>query len=172
MKRASQKSFHFLYRTVCLVTGRWYIGIHSTDDMGDGYLGSGRQVSNSIRKHGKENHTREIIELCPSRAFLCEREECVVTHEMISDPLCMNLIKGGTANKFPVGQTTRDRMRLAKLGKKQSPETVEKRRLASMGRVQSFETREKLRVIARSQWQRRYAGDESAVGKRKALSND
>lgn len=80
----------------------------------------------------------------------------------------MNLMPGGTAYKFPVGQDTRERMRLAKLGKKQTPEAIEKRRLACMGRTQTEETKEKLRQIAKAQWKRRYAGDEMAVGKRRA----
>lgn len=168
MKRARQKKFHFLYKTTCLSTGRWYIGMHSTNDLNDGYLGSGRWILNSIKKYGEENHRREIIEFCDSREILCEREEQTVTHKLIEDQLCMNLIKGGSSNRFPVGEDTRMRMRLAKLGKKQTSETIEKRRQACMGRVQTEETREKLRQIAKEQWARRYAGDESAVGKRKS----
>lgn len=32
-KRADQKKFHFIYRTTCKVTSRYYYGMHSTDDM-------------------------------------------------------------------------------------------------------------------------------------------
>lgn len=168
MKRARQKRFHFLYRTTCLISGAWYIGMHSTDDLNDGYLGSGRRMRNSIAKYGEQNHVREIVEFCATREILCEREEQVVTRELIADPLCMNLIKGGSANVFPIGQSSRERMRLAKLGKKQSPELIEKRRQACMGRVQTEETRQKLREIAQAQWKRRYSGDESAIGRRKS----
>lgn len=166
MKRARQKKFHFLYKTTCLTTGGWYIGMHSTDDINDGYLGSGRWILNSIKKHGEKNHHRDIIEFCDSREILCEREEQTVTLELIEDHFCMNLIKGGSSNHFPVGQDTRDRMRLAKLGKKQSATHIAARSAACLGRIQTVETRDKLRTIAQNQWERRRSGDEMAVGKR------
>lgn len=68
---------------------------------------------------------------------------------------------------MPVGKDARERMRLAKLGKKQSPEHIAARRAGMKGRTQTSETKEKLRVIAQEQWKRRYAGDESAVGKKR-----
>jgi len=129
-------------------------------------MGSGQRLNNSLKKHGVENHVREIIEFLPSREELCDREAKLVTEETLKDPFCMNLMPGGTARKFPAGEDTRMRMRLAKLGKKQSPELIEKRRQACIGRIQTEETREKLRKIARDQWERRYAGDETAIGKR------
>ncbi len=140
--------------------------MHSTDNLDDGYFGSGRRMLSSLKKHGGENHHREIIELCSTREILCEREEQIVTLDLIKDPLCMNLMVGGTARRFPAGQDTCDRMRLAKLGKKQSLEHIAARRSGMMGRIQTDETKEKLRTITKNQWKRRYDGDENAVGKR------
>lgn len=59
-----QKQYHFIYKTTCLVTGRYYVGMHSTDNLDDGYLGSGKLLGYSVAKHGKENHKREIVEVC------------------------------------------------------------------------------------------------------------
>lgn len=131
-------------------------------------MGSGQRLNSSLKKHGIENHVREIMEFLPSRVDAVAKEADLVTEQTLKDPLCMNLMPGGSARKFPAGEDTRMRMRLAKLGKKQTPEAIEKRRQACMGRVQTEETKEKLRQVAKKQWERRYAGDESAVGKRKA----
>lgn len=91
-----QKSIHYLYKTTCLVTGRYYIGMHSTNDLEDGYMGSGRRLRASIRKHGEENHKREILEFFETRELLIEAEKTAITDDMIGDPDCMNLMGGGT----------------------------------------------------------------------------
>lgn len=89
---------HFIYKTTCLPTGKWYVGMHSTNDLDDGYLGSGTHLQRSIKKYGSDAHTREILEHLPDRERLVEREQELVTREMLSDPLCMNLRTGGTGN--------------------------------------------------------------------------
>jgi len=91
-----KKTIHYLYKTTCLVTDRYYIGMHSTNDLDDGYMGSGRRLRASIRKHGKENHKIEILEFFETRELLVEAEENAITPEMVGDPNCMNLMGGGT----------------------------------------------------------------------------
>lgn len=90
------KDIHYLYKTTCLVTGRWYIGMHSTNNLDDGYMGSGRRLRRSIRKYGEDNHIKEILEFFDSRELLIEAEMNVITEEMVDDPMCMNLMGGGT----------------------------------------------------------------------------
>ncbi len=88
-------NIHYIYKTTCNVTGKWYVGMHSTSNENDGYMGSGTRLRRSIRKYGKENHTREILEYCKTREELVLREKEIVTKELISDGLCMNLKEGG-----------------------------------------------------------------------------
>lgn len=80
-----------------MITGRYYYGIHSTSTVDDGYIGSGNKLWNSIRKYGKENHVREIIEFLPDRNSLIEREKEIVTSNLLKDNMCMNLIPGGAS---------------------------------------------------------------------------
>jgi hypothetical protein len=46
---------------------KYYIGMHSTNDLNDGYMGSGKRLWFSINYHGKENHACEILEYCKDR---------------------------------------------------------------------------------------------------------
>ena len=53
------RKFHFIYKTTCSVNGKYYYGMHSTDDLEDGYIGSGTKLWHSIKKHGLENFKME-----------------------------------------------------------------------------------------------------------------
>jgi group I intron endonuclease len=90
-----EKKYHYIYKTTNLLSGKYYIGMHSTDDLNDGYLGSGNRLRLAVRKHGKENFKREILEFCESREELRKREEEVINLTEISKIECMNLKVGG-----------------------------------------------------------------------------
>ena len=90
-----QKEIHFIYKTTCEVTSRYYYGMHSTDNLNDGYIGSGTRLWHSINYHGIENHSIEILEYLKDRTSLKAREKELITEEMLNDPMCMNLALGG-----------------------------------------------------------------------------
>jgi hypothetical protein len=69
--------------------------MHSTDNLDDDYLGSGKYLRRSLNKHGVENHTKEILEYLPNRSSLKERERELVNEKLILDKFCMNLQPGG-----------------------------------------------------------------------------
>lgn len=96
-KQASRRKHHYIYRII-RGDGAYYIGMHSTDDLEDGYFGSGRILWYSIKKHGKEAHKKQVEELLPTRESLRLREAELVTKELLKDPQCMNLAVGGNAN--------------------------------------------------------------------------
>ncbi len=91
-----QKKYHYIYKTTCNVNGKYYIGMHSTDNLEDGYLGSGKRLWHSINYHGKENHEKVILEYCKNREQLKKREEEIVNEQLLSEELCMNLKPGGS----------------------------------------------------------------------------
>lgn len=96
MTRADRRKHHYIYK-ITRVDGsrKYYIGMHSTDDLDDGYFGSGSLLSKSIKKHGKDKHHKEILEHLPTREALKLREKELVTEELLGDKLCMNLKLGG-----------------------------------------------------------------------------
>jgi len=55
---------NLIYITTNLITKKQYVGSHYTEKIDDGYLGSGIVLNQSIKKHGKHNFKREIIEYC------------------------------------------------------------------------------------------------------------
>ena len=102
-KQASRRKYHYIYKTTCLVTNKYYIGMHSTDNLEDGYQGSGKRLWYSINKYGHENHQTEILEFLPSREDLKARERELVNEQLLEDKMCMNLAiggEGGNGSKF------------------------------------------------------------------------
>jgi hypothetical protein len=97
MQRADKRQYHYIYK-ITRFDGRYYIGMHSTDDLEDGYFGSGKLITRSVKRHGVDRHTKQILEMLPSRQELRSREEQLVNEELLSDPLCMNIITGGGGN--------------------------------------------------------------------------
>ena len=90
-----EKKYHFIYKTTNTLTGYYYYGMHSTDNIDDGYLGSGRRLRYSINKYGQHIHKREIIEHLPNRKSLIAREIEIITLNEITKKECMNLMCGG-----------------------------------------------------------------------------
>ena len=69
--------------------------MHSTSNLEDGYMGSGKRLRYSIRKYGKDNHTKIILEFLPNRESLKEREVEIVNSDLLLEEKCMNLKPGG-----------------------------------------------------------------------------
>ena len=92
-----KKKHHFLYKTTNILNGKFYIGIHSTSNLKDGYLGSGKRIKYSINKYGKENFKFEVLEFFENRELLIIKEKELVNSELLKDPNCLNLQEGGTS---------------------------------------------------------------------------
>ena len=93
--RGKDGKFHLLYKVTNQLNNRFYIGKHSTRILEDGYLGSGKRIRYEVKKYGKENFVREIMEFCESDIKLNEREKEIVNEELLKEELCLNLKNGG-----------------------------------------------------------------------------
>lgn len=81
--------------------------MHSTDNLNDGYVGSGKILQYSLSKHGLENHVCEILEHYFTREWLREREAELVCAETLTDPMCMNIKLGGDGGWDHITNETR-----------------------------------------------------------------
>ena len=87
--------FHYFYKIVNPVNNKYYYGVHSTDNLFDGYCGSGSLLKSVYKKYGKSNCVKYIERFFEDRKSLLVYEKEIVTESMLADPNCYNILVGG-----------------------------------------------------------------------------
>ena len=95
MNNKENREWYYTYKTTCNVNGKVYVGVHKTDNINDGYMGSGLLLRRAIHKYGKENFTVEILQHFDSYREALEHEAEIVNEEFVKDDNTYNLKHGG-----------------------------------------------------------------------------
>lgn len=138
--------YHIVYRTTNTINGKYYIGVHNTKNLEDGYLGSGVTLQKALKKYGPENFKREILSFHENSEAAYKRESELVTLKECRDHNCYNCFPGGCgcrhAKKLKEEsiQKMRDSLRLyyrthtsPNIGRKHSSKTLQKQSDAKRG---------------------------------------
>lgn len=88
-----------IYKTTNLIDGKFYIGLDSKND--PYYLGGGIKILRAIKKYGRENFKKEILEECQSIGELPEKE--IFWISKLNPPY--NISNGGYGNANPSDET-------------------------------------------------------------------
>jgi len=111
-----------IYKTTNLVNGKIYVGKHySSAD--DGYLGSGSKLNEDIKKYGKENFKREILEHCISGVD--EREIYWIKKLKSINPNIGYNLRLGSYGVDSLSETHKQKIKMALLGKPKSKKHIE-----------------------------------------------
>lgn len=138
------KFYHYLYQTTNLLNNKIYIGVHSTKNLDDGYIGSGISMLYSIKKYGKENFKKEILGYFDTRELLFEAELKIVNQEFVERLDTYNIQVGGGGPPAELALTTIERISLTQTGKRHTPETKKKISLIRKGKRHTAETKRKI----------------------------
>jgi hypothetical protein len=87
--------FYYLYEIRNNLNGKIYVGVHKTNDMNDGYMGSGKVIRRAIEKYGVENFTKTVLEEFGTAEEMFAREKEVVNDEFLLREDVYNLRRGG-----------------------------------------------------------------------------
>ena len=93
------KKYYFIYVTSNNINNKQYVGFHSTNNLNDGYLGSGLLINKSINKYGRENFKQEILEMCENYNWK-EREIYWIKEKNTINPNGYNIAEGGNGGDF------------------------------------------------------------------------
>jgi len=84
-----------IYKVTNLLNGKIYVGKHQTENINDGYYGSGKAIKNAIKKYGKENFKKEVLFVLDSEEEMNNKEKEIITEEFVLREDTYNLGVGG-----------------------------------------------------------------------------
>lgn len=84
-----------VYKSINLKNGKFYVGVHKTENPDDGYLGSGEQIRNAVKKYGRDSFKKEVLDIFPDSDAAYAREAEIVNEEFVKDPMTYNIHVGG-----------------------------------------------------------------------------
>jgi hypothetical protein len=94
---------YIVYKTVNLVTGRVYVGAHATNNLNDGYLGSGVLLKRAVEKYGRDSFERSILFECDNEEEMFAKEREIVNIEFVSSRDTYNAGVGGRGGSLGGG---------------------------------------------------------------------
>ncbi len=89
--------YNYFYKITNQINGKFYYGVHSTIDLEDGYMGSGKSLKDAFKKYGINNFKKEILKFFETADDAYAYEKEIVTEELVKDDNCYNLVLGGGA---------------------------------------------------------------------------
>lgn len=92
--------YYGLYKITNLVNGKMYIGQHVTDNLDDGYMGSGKLIKLAIKKYGVDNFRKEWLGFYEDANELDYMERVFVDDTWVSRSDTHNLSIGGYSGKW------------------------------------------------------------------------
>ena len=98
--------YYTIYKITNKINNKFYIGMHKTNHLDDGYMGSGKILRSAIKKYGIESFSKEILHIFDNEEDMRNKEkELVVLNEM-----SYNLCEGGKGGFGYININLKDRM--------------------------------------------------------------
>jgi hypothetical protein len=137
-----EKKYNYTYQIKNLINNKTYIGVHSTDDLDDGYMGSGIQLKPAFDKYGKENFVKTIMCFFDTANEMYEEEKFLVDEEWIKRSDNYNIALGGIGGNM--GEEVNKKISKAIKGEKHYLYGLKGKNNPHYGKKRSEETRRKM----------------------------
>lgn len=93
--------YRYIYKITCTAgsfKGKFYFGQHTTNNLNDGYKGSGVKIIKYLKKHPND-YIKEIIAFYNTQEELNQAEYDIIL-PWLNNKMCLNLKEGGGNNKL------------------------------------------------------------------------
>ena len=144
----NKKSYGFIYITTNCINGKMYIGQKRFSSGWKSYLGSGKIIKDAIKKYGRENFYKEIIDFADSIDELNKLEiHYIKLYDAINKSNFYNIASGGKSGNNFVGKSEKEMEEIGdkirkrcsgqdnpNFGKKYSEKTKKKMKEAKLGK--------------------------------------
>ena len=144
-----RKKYNYFYKITNTLNGKFYFGVHSTDNLDDGYMGSGKAIQAARDKYGEEHFVKEILRYFDTAEEMYAYEAETITLELTQTPNCYNIALGGKGGSRWEGKTEEEKLEIRrKLSESVknafTDEWKQKIAVAHIGYRHSEETRRKI----------------------------
>ena len=107
---------YYIYRITNLINNKTYIGQHKYKKINDYYMGGGKNIKRAIKKYGRENFKKEIIEYnIQSREEANKKEMYYISLERNNGKSQYNITAGGDG--FRGNHTEETKKKISKASK-------------------------------------------------------
>ena len=129
----------YVYLITNLINNKKYIGSSRKSDIDKDYYGSGKAIKSALKKHGKENFTREILWEGDGDARGIETHY-LIKFNAANNPMFYNMTndaRGNNLHKEETKKTVSEKL----TGRKYSQEVCDKIRIAKTGKPKAHKGR-------------------------------
>ena len=126
------KQYNYIYLITNQVNNKIYVGKHHTDNLSDGYMGSGKIIKQAITKYGIENFTKEYLAFCDTEEKLNWLEKFYIKKYKARE-VGYNLTDGGDGT-IGYKHTEEDKIKIGKAGKGRVKSEAERKKLSESKR--------------------------------------
>ena len=130
-----------LYKVTNLVNGKMYIGQHVTDNLDDGYMGSGKLIKRALSKYGISNFRKEWLGFYEDEEELNYMERVFVDQTWLDRSDTYNLQIGGGLRQ---SEAVKFKMRRSHVGKSPWNKNLPKELQPKFGKHCSLLTKHKI----------------------------
>lgn len=146
--------YYYFYKITNNINGKYYYGVHHTENINDGYMGSGVLLWRAYNKYGQSNFTKEIIRYFDNADDMFKYEAEIVNEDLVKDVNCYNIALGGFGGNLIAGLSEEEknkwRNKLSESGKesyKNNPDRAKQHSNKMKEYYSIQENKDKLREI-------------------------